>query len=216
MRLKKKRLKCVLQGMDNVLLGSGFIVRYDEDSMDSVEVENENGLPTISMGTQVKVVVYGMQDGMHVFAGNVYYSTKDRLRVDNMVLCAGSEQRKTYRVTINGPGMLLVYVKRPDGEYGDKLFEEPVTVRDISMGGCLIEADKRIQIGGRALKLRLTMYETIEEIELNLKSAREKSVSETLYGMSFRNVNQRQEQVLDRYLLRVQQDQIRRSRRLGY
>ena len=210
---KKKRLKCVLQGMDNTLLGSGFAADIKEDSL---EIENENGLPTIPMGTQVKIVIYGLEKGMRVFAGYIYYSTKERLRVDNMVLCAGSEQRKTYRVTINSPGTLLVYTMRPGGEYGDKLFEEPVTVRDISMGGCLIEADKNAHIGGRALKLRLTMYETIEDIELELMSARDKSVSEALYGMAFRNVNQRLEQVLDRYLLRVQQDQIRRSRRLGY
>ena len=210
---KKKRLKCVLQGMDNALLGSGFATKMKEDS---IEIENENGLPTISMGTQVKVVVYGMEDGLHVFAGNVYYSTKARLRVDNMVLCAGSEQRKTYRVTINSPGTLLVYAKSPEGGYGEKLFEEPVTVRDISSGGCLVVADKNIQIEGRVLKLRMTMYETIEEFELEPMSARDQSVSEALYGMAFRNVNQRMEQVLDLYLLRVQQDQIRKSRRLGY
>lgn len=213
MRQKKKRLKCVLQGMDNALLGSGYAVNIKEDS---IELENENGLPTIPMGTQVKVVIYGLEKGIRVYAGYVYYSTKERLRVDNMVLCAGSEHRKTYRVTINSPAMLLVYTMRPDGEYGDKLFDEPVTVRDISMGGCLVEVDKNARIRGRALKLRLTMYETIEDIELEVMSARDKSVSEALYGMSFRNVNQRQEQVLDLYLLRVQQDQIRRSRRLGY
>ena len=213
MRKKTKQLKCVLQSMDNALLGRGFTTKIEEDS---IEIENENGLPTLPMGTQIKVVVYGMEDGLHVFAGRVYYATKERLRVDNMVLCAGSEQRKAYRVTINSPGILLVYALRPGGEYGDKLFEEPVTVRDISMGGCLVEVDKNAHIGGRALKLRLTMYETIEEFELEIMSARDKSVSEALYGMSFRNVNQRLEQVLDLYLLRVQQDQIRRSRRLGY
>ena len=213
MRQKKKRLKCVLQSMDNALLGSGFAAKIEEDS---IEIENENGMPVLPMSTQVKVVVYGMENGMHVFAGRVYYSTKERLRVDSIVLCAGSEQRKAYRVTINGPGLLLVYAQRPGGEYGDKLFEEPVTVRDISSGGCLIEVDKNARIRGRALKLRLTMYETVEELELEIMSARDKSISEALYGMSFQNVNQRVEQVLDLYLLRVQQDQIRKSRRLGY
>lgn len=213
MRQKHKRMKCVLQSMDNALLGSGFATKIEEDS---IEIENENGMPVLPMGTQVKVIVYGMENGMHVFAGHVYYSVKERLRVDNIVLCAGSEQRKAYRVTINGPGMLLVYAQRPGGEYGDKLFEEPVTVRDISSGGCLIEAEKNVHNRGRALKLRLTMYETVEELELEIMSARDKSISEVLYGMSFRNVNQRVEQALDLYLLRVQQDQIRKSRRLGY
>lgn len=213
MRKKIKQLKCVLQSMDNALLGRGFTTKIEEDS---IEIENENGLPSLPMGTQVKVVVYGMEGGTHVYAGNVYYATKERLRVDNIILCADSEQRKAYRVAINGPGMLLVYTRRPDGEYGDKLFEEPVTVRDISMGGCLVEVDKNAHIRGRALKLRLTMYETIGELEMEIMSARDKSVSEALYGMQFQNVNQRMEQVLDLYLLRVQQDQIRKSRRLGY
>lgn len=213
MRQKKKRLKCVLQSMDNALLGSGIAAKIEEDS---IEVENEDGMPVLPMDTQVKVIVYGMESGMHVFAGRVYYSAKERLRVDNIVLCAGSEQRKAYRVAINGPGMLLAYVQRPNGGYGDKLFEEPVIVRDISSGGCLLEVDKKARIQGRALKLRLTMYETVEEFELEIMSARDKSISEALYGMSFQNVNQRMEQVLDLYLLRVQQDQIRKSRRLGY
>lgn len=213
MRQKKKQLKCVLQSTDNILIGRGFTTNIGEDS---IEIENENGLPSLPMGTQVKVVVYGMAGGTHVFSGHVYYASKERLRVDNIVLCTDSEQRKAYRVAINGPGMLMVYTRRPDGEYGDKLFEEPVTVRDISMGGCLIEADKNVHIRGRALKLRLTMYETIGEFEMEIMSARDKSISEALYGMSFRNVNQRMEQVLDLYLLRVQQDQIRKSRRLGY
>lgn len=213
MRQKKKRLKCVLQTMENALLGSGYAVKIEEES---IEIENENGLPSLPMGTQVKVIVYGMEGGMHVFAGHVYYAARNRLRVDSLILCVGSEHRKAYRVTINGPAMLLVYTLRPDGEYGDKLFEEPITVRDISMGGCLVEVDKNARIRGRALKLRLAMYETVEELELEIMSARDKSISEALYGMAFRNVNQRVEQVLDRYLLRVQQDQIRKSRRLGY
>lgn len=89
-------------------------------------------------------------------------------------------------------------------------------MRDISSGGCLLVVDKKARIMGRALKLRLTMYETVEDLELKIMSARDQSTSEALYGMSFRNVNQRVEQVLDLYLLRVQQEQIRRSRRLGY
>ena len=213
MRQKKKRLKCVMQGMDNSLLGSGFSSEITEDS---VEIENDHGLPKLPMGMQLKVLVYGLEGGLRVFAGYVYYSTEERLRVDNLIVCTGSEKRKSYRVTVNSPGTLLVHTKRPDGGYGDKLFEEPVTVRDISSGGCLLVVDKKARIMGRALKLRLTMYETVEDLELKIMSARDQSTSEALYGMSFRNVNQRVEQVLDLYLLRVQQEQIRRSRRLGY
>lgn len=213
MRQKKKRMKCVMQGMDNSLLGSGYAAEITEEF---VEIENENGLPKLPMGTQLKVLVYGLEGGLRVFAGNVYYSTEERLRVDNLIVCTGSEKRKSYRVTVNSPGMLLVYAQRPDGAYGDKLFEEPVTVRDISSGGCLLLVDKKARILGRALKLRLAMYETVEEFALEIMSARDKSISEVLYGMSFRDVNQRVEKALDLYLLRVQQEQIRRSRRLGY
>lgn len=213
MRSKKKKL-CVLQGMDNTLLGSGFLVQMTEDS---IEIENANGLPTLPLDMQIKVTVHGLESGLHISAGRVYYSSSERLRVDDLVLCTGSEQRKTYRVTINSPGTLLVYALRPgEGGYGDKLFEEPVTVRDISTGGCLLVVDKNVRIAGCGLKLRLTMYETIEEFDLEIMTARDKSISENLYGMAFRNVNQRMEQVLDLYLLRVQQEQIRRSRGVGY
>lgn len=210
MRQKKRAPKCVVQGMDNSLIGDGAAVRIEED--DFIEIENENGIPKLAMGTMVKVVVYG--ENIRVWAGRVYYSTMERLRVDNLVICSGSEKRKMYRVNVNSPATLLVYSRRPGADYeiGEKLFDEPVLVRDISSGGCLIEASKSISIAGRSLKLRLTMYGSVEDIPVEIMNARDKDVSTALYGLAFKHLTPRVEQAVDMYLLKVQQDQIRRSR----
>lgn len=210
-RHKKRAPKCVLQGMDNSLLGDGVAVQLEEDH---IEIENENGIPKLAMGTMVKVVVYGLDGDVRVWAGRVYYSTMERLQVDNIVICSGSEKRKMYRVNVNSPAVLLVFSRRPSAEHGigEKLFEEPVLVRDISSGGCLLEVSKHVMIADKALKLRLTLYGSVEDVHIEIMNARDKSVSEALYGASFTHLTPRVEQAIDMYLLKVQQDQIRRSR----
>lgn len=207
---KKRGLKCILLGMQNELVADGLAVDIGEDSID---VENENGLPILPMGEQLKLQVYGIEGGSRIWMGRVYYSTAEKLQLDNIVICSAAEKRKAYRVNVSSPAHLLGYLP---GEGGELIFDEPILLRDVSSGGCLAEVRKGLPIGGKRLKVRITMYGAVELLEVEIRNARDKDSSTALYGLQFTKLNPRIEQEIDLYLLRVQQEQIRRNRnRLG-
>lgn len=212
--------RCVLQNLDNSLLSSGQVARMGDTFL---EITSTNSLPVLLSGSQAKVVVYDADNQVRVWKGKVYYSSADRLRLEDIVLCSDSEKRKLHRVNVRNPATLLVFKRKqeepdPDdtkGEscYGLKLMEVPVIVRDISAGGCLIEMTKRVNLKGRALKLRLTLLDTIEEVHVEIRNTREKSQTDALYGFKFLHTNQRVEKAIDAYIFKAQQEQIRKSRR---
>ncbi len=222
-RQKKNTPRCVLQTMDNTLLGSGRVARMEYENIESpfIEVSSEHALPLLRKDTKIKIVIYESGGRVTVWTGLVYYSAEDRLRVESVVMCSNSEKRKLHRVTIYSPASLLVYnkVKGEAGDdtgettFGTKLLEVPVIIRDISSGGCLIEMTKRVNIAGRALKVRLAMYSEVGDLQVEIRNVREKNSTERLYGMRFMHMNQRVEQAVDSYIFKVQQEQIRKNRR---
>ena len=217
-RQRKPMPRCVLQSMDNALMGSGRIARREDTFLEMI---SNNPLPVLMKGTMAKIVVYDISQ-VSVWKGTVYYSTYERLRLEDIVLCSDSEKRKLHRVDIRNPAKLLVFKRNPEpdeedktGEsvYGLKLMEVPVVVRDISSGGCGIEMTKRVNLRGRALKIRLTTLDSVEEIQVEIRNSREKNADTMLYGFMFLNTNQRVEKAIDAYIFKVQQEQIRKSRR---
>ena len=76
-----------------------------------------------------------------------------------------------------------------------------------------IEMTKRVNLRGRALKIRLTTLDSVEEIQVEIRNSREKNADTMLYGFMFLNTNQRVEKAIDAYIFKVQQEQIRKSRR---
>ena len=206
-RRKKRGMKCVLQGMHNELIADGSAVLIGTDTID---VENSDGLPTLALGTFIKVIVYRPEGGTQVWAGNVYYSTQEKLRIQDAYDCSNQEKRKTYRVSVNCPAQLILFRKNVQEE--EKLREESILVRDISAGGCLIEVPGQTNIAGKSLKLRLSLYSTVEEIRVEIKNCRKGAEGQVLYGMAFTDMNTRVEHEIDMYLLKIQQEQIRKSR----
>lgn len=209
--------RCVLQDMDNALLGSGRIARMEENFLEMV---SNNTLPLLLKGSLAKVVVYDVSQ-VSVWKGTVYYSTTERLRLEDIVLCSDSEKRKLHRVDVRNPAKVIVYKRNeqagedgsPEPVWGLKLMEVPVIVRDISSGGCGVEMTKRVNLKGRLLKIRLTLHDSIEELQVEIRNSREKTEDTMLYGFMFINTNPREEKAIDAYIFKVQQEQIRKHRR---
>lgn len=214
LRRKKKGFKCVLQSDANELIADGTAVFLAEDSL---EVESVKGMPSLVMGSQVKMVVYGEGGEMKVYRGKVYYSNKDKLRVDDAYLCSTNEKRRTYRVNVNNDARLTAY--RRVGGGLRKEWVEMVKLRDISSGGCLIETRKDLILKksdpAQRLMLKLTLYNSVEEVEVTVKSILNKKPDVGMYGLEFAELGQRVSHAIDMYVLRLQQDQIRRSRSQG-
>ena len=211
LRRKKKGFKCVLQSDANELIADGTGVFLSENSL---EIESAKGLPSLPMGSQIKLVVYGEGGEMKVYRGKVYYSNKDKLRVDEAYLCSTNEKRRTYRVNVNNDARLTAY--RRVGSSLRKDWVEMVKLRDISSGGCMIETRKdrllKKNDPTHRLMLRMTLCNSVEEVEVTVKSVLNKKPDVAMYGLEFVELGQRVGHAIDMYVLRLQQDQIRRSR----
>lgn len=207
---KRKGVKCILQGPGNELLADGTAYHTDKDSL---EIESRKGLPILTLGSRVKLVLHE-PGGVQVWQGRVYTSTGDVLRVSEAQVCSTSEKRKTYRVNVNSDARLTAYQRQ--GSSLHKVWEEMVKLRDISSGGCLIQTRKEFNLAPNdtSLKytLRITLYSSVEEVMVLVKSKFKRSEDSNLYGLEFSELGQRVEQAIDQYVLKLQQDEIRRSR----
>lgn len=211
MRHKKKGVKCVLQSDSNELLADGVALADGESAFD---LTSEKGLPPLAMGCIVKLVMHGEGTEARVWRGKVYYSNREKLRVEEAVLCSGNEKRKTYRVNVNNEARLTAY-SRAGGSL-QKAWLEMVKLRDISSGGCLIETRKDLVLQpgnpGLLLMLRITLHSSVEEVEVTVKSRLDKKTDAAMYGLEFVEPSQRVAHAIDMYVLKLQQDQIRKSR----
>lgn len=211
MRRKKKGVKCVLQSDSNELLADGVATAAEEGAF---EITSEKGLPPLAMGSLVKLVMHGEDGAARVWRGRVYYSNREKLRVEEATLCSGNEKRKTYRVNVNNDARLTAYSR--GGGSLRKAWVEMVKLRDISSGGCLIETRKDLELEpgnpGLRLMLRITLHSSVEEVEVAVKSRLNKKSDVAMYGLEFVELNQRVAHAIDMYVLKLQQDQIRKSR----
>lgn len=207
---KRKGVKCILQGPANELLADGTAYHTDQDSL---EIESRKGLPILTLGSRVKMILHE-PGGAQVWQGRVYTSTGEVLRVSEAEVCSTSEKRKTYRVNVNSDARLTAYHR--EGNSLNKVWEEMVKVRDISSGGCLIQTRKEFNLAPNdpSLKytLRLTLHNSVEEVMVLVRSKFKRTENANLYGLEFSELGQRVEQAIDQYVLKLQQDEIRRSR----
>ncbi len=211
MRRKKTGVKCVLQSESNELLADGVAQAGGEGAFD---ITSGKGLPPLAMGSLVKLVMHGEDGAARVYRGKVYYSNREKLRVEEAVLCSDNEKRKTYRVNVNNDARLTAYT-RARGSL-QKAWIEPVKLRDISSGGCLIETRKDLELEsgnpGLRLMLRITLHSSVEEVEVVVKSRLDKKADAAMYGLEFVELGQRVSHAIDMYVLKLQQDQIRKRR----
>lgn len=90
---------CEVKTMDNVLVATGMI---DEIAEDYMEISVKSGkMVGTSFGAEVKINIFNSKMGFRVLAGKVYTSSRDFIRVVEVISILDYERRHFFRVDMD-------------------------------------------------------------------------------------------------------------------
>lgn len=178
---------CEVRSMRNVLLLVGVVESAESDSV-MLRDANENPLPLLMYQTPVKLSVLQDDGEFMVYMGLVFISTADRLEIMQLTTLQQYERRNFFRVTTEVPVTLFAEIGDGDGMMRFDAFGEPAAqgiMRDISLGGCLLELPERLPIG-KAYYARFQLLHVTHDLRLVIGRETENSTEEALlYGCMF-------------------------------
>lgn len=200
---------CVVKAKNNDLLMMGTLHRIKTSFIDISSTRNE--LPVISYNLFVKVEVYNARLGFRVLIGRVYISNQELIRIIDLNEATNDERREYFRISTRCDGIIFNLThQQPDGtikEYQD--FK--VSLVDISLGGLMFRTDEIFKINDR-LNIVIPAMGDSMLFACEVRRQMNRPEGGYGYGCEFMEMATRQEDLLYRYILRRQGDQLRRIR----
>lgn len=153
---------CEVRSLHNELLGVGVV---DEGAPDELVLKGATGhhLPLIHYNTQVKISILSKASDFIILVGTVFTSTAQKMKMTGVTTLQQYERRNFFRVSVNVEAVLY-----PETESGaqENDGERPIAciMRDISLGGCLLESDSELKLGQR-----FVMEFVLEQVKHKLK-----------------------------------------------
>lgn len=202
---------CVIKTVKNDLITLGVLRRIGNSYIDIGVTRNE--LPLIPYNLPVKVEVYNTKLGFRVVGGNVYLSTREVTRIVQLVEVTDDEKREFFRISCRDTAVIYNFQGEDYDDDGEKPDVNGIKVRlvDISLGGILFCGKDLFKVGDMFNIVFPAMGSSVLfACKVKRKEKREKD--EFGYGCEFQNKASRQEDMLYRYILKLQNDQLRRMR----
>lgn len=199
-------LGCEVTDLNNRLIATGYLDLVGDEA----EVRDTSGnLPILGLNTMVKISVRNSKVGTWVMTGRVYISDRSFLRITELKNCTESEKRRFFRLAVDHSAALLL------PSLGGRIARRqkvPVRLRDISLCGLQVETERHFDMGDQ-LTVSIAMNHN-EEVELEVVVRRiiQRDGRPTCYGCELMELSAYAERQLCAFILRQQQEQIRRSR----
>lgn len=204
---------CVMKAKNNDLISMGVLHRIGKNFIDIGSSRNE--LPTVPYNLLVKVEVYNTQLGFRVLIGRVYLSSPKLARITDLNEATNDERREYFRISTRDQGIIYNFM-RMDGEAET---EEPdtdynglkVRLVDISLGGLMFRSKEEFRVDDKFNIVIPAMGDTML-FSCEVRRQVERPDGEYGYGCEFMDMATQQEDLLYRYILKRQSDQLRRIR----
>lgn len=204
---------CVMKAKNNDLISMGVLHRIGKNFIDIGSSRNE--LPTIPYNLLVKVEIYNTQLGFRVLIGRVYLSSPKLARITDLNEATNDERREYFRISTRDQGIIYNFM-RMDGESET---EEPdtdynglkVRLVDISLGGLMFRSKEEFRVDDKFNIVIPAMGDTML-FSCEVRRQVERPDGEYGYGCEFMDMATQQEDLLYRYILKRQSDQLRRIR----
>lgn len=190
---------CVVKTKNNDLLTMGTLQRIKQSYIDISNARNE--LPEIPYNLLVKIEVYNSQVGFRVLLGMVYISSSSLLRIINLSEAAGDERREYFRINVRDPGYL----------YDENADELEVELVDISLGGLLFKARRQFAIDD-CLTIRIPVIEHTVPFHCIVRRHVAFDKGYFGHGCEFMELTMVQEDLLYKFMLKKQNEQLKRVR----
>jgi len=201
---------CEVKDLNNKLIAVG-VIRAVDDALEIQDVTMR--MPILELNSWVKLCVRSRDGKMVILAGQVYISNRRFLRVVKVQSMADREKRRFFRLSIDHSATLFFPAVDPS-ENQDENPEEgiPVRVKDISLCGMMLQSNRKLEIGSR-MQVQMTLNQNrMETIDLVIRRETARDNRSWCYGCEIVDMSPRVEQGLCSFIIREQQEQIRRSR----
>lgn len=192
---------CVIKAKNNDLLSMGTLHRIKESYIDISNARNE--LPEIPYNMLVKIEIYNSRLGFRVLIGRVYISSAKMARIIDLNEASGDEKREYFRINIMENAE--VYYKREIAK------ELEVELVDISLGGLLFKTREEFHVD-ELLSIRIPAIHRAEPFPCIIRRNVEFQYGFRGYGCEFLSLSRIQEDLLYKYMLKKQNDQLKRVR----
>ncbi len=217
---------CEIKSMDNDLLCVGHIIKTDNEALE-IAAREGGRLPLLQYRMPVKVFVYSSKMGTRILVGNVYLSTENFMRAEEVRSLQNFERRSAFRVNTNVSGRLSLLLSEEeqsvfDATLGRLTPEETehmlaratfdVRVADISLAGVRLQSATALAVGTRYI-LEFKLLEANMSLCLRVQRNVRMPNGEIHYGCTFFDVSERQVDVLCKELFQMQR--LEKSRRMN-
>lgn len=190
---------CVIKTIKNDLLTMGVLQTIKGSYIDISNARNE--LPEMPYNMPVKIEIYNSQIGFKVILGKVYISSHKLARIIDICEATNDERREYFRINISGEG--YIYINR-DEDY-------EVELVDISLNGVLFKCLKEFQIG-EMFSIRIPAVGQAEAFGFIIRRLTSFQQDYNGYGCEFTSLTSIQEDMLYKYMLKAQNDQLKKVR----
>lgn len=204
---------CVIKAKNNDLITMGVMHRIEKNFIDIGSSRNE--LPSIPYHLPVKIEIYNTVIGFKVLNGHVYLSSPKLARVINLNEAANDERREYFRISTRDTG--IIYNCMRGGDILDMEEESTdyhglkVHLVDISLGGLMFRSREIFKVNDRFNIVIPAMGDSML-FTCEVRRSVNRSGGEFGYGCAFMEMAAKQEELLYRYILKRQSDQLRRIR----
>ncbi len=204
---------CVIKAKNNDLISMGVLHRIGKNFIDIGSSRNE--LPPIPYNLLVKAEIYNTQLGFRVLIGRVYLSSPKLARITDLNEATNDERREYFRISTRDQGIIYNFMRLDeDRETEDRSVDYnglKVRLVDISLGGLMFWSKEEFRVDDKFNIVIPAMGDTML-FSCEVRRRVERPDGEYGYGCEFMNMATQQEDLLYRYILKRQSDQLRRIR----
>lgn len=223
---------CVIKTKKNDLLTMGTLNKIRDKYIDVSDTRNE--FPEIAYNRIVKIEIYNSRLGFRVLIGNIYISTKKLLRIINLNEATNQEHREYFRITVYDDAYIYNLASSVPVSDETQIIEPQVQGKDSSGGksernaadgtGGLPAHLVDISLGGVLIKSRLDLH-IDDEFCLKIPNLGADILYKCIVrrlvdfdgrdkgaGCEFLDMSVLQEDLLYRFILKKQNEQLKRVR----
>ena len=207
---------CEIKTLQNDLLATGLVNLIDESGVEIVGIDGEK-LPLLHYNLPVKFTLFNNEKGFRMLVGTIYISSDWLLRIADPEELQSFERRMFFRINVDTKVKL-----RPitNSELSNEVIEatvEPIEVmlKDVSLGGFLIETPDTIPLGNRYFA-EFTLVSAVRKFRCIVKRSAGESVSGyrryNRYGCTFIDFSAPQQDSLCKDLFHIQRLELKKKR----
>jgi PilZ domain. len=183
----------------------------EEMSDETIQIrKNAEILPILHCDTFVDIHVLHKTLESKSLVGKVYLSTPDMMRIIEVQNLSDFERRNFFRLKVSMDTQAYI-LPQGESEAAEAIQLFPVRVTDLSLSGCFLEAQKKLELGDR-LVAAFPLTDSRLSFTCQVQRIPPSEGRYNGYGCMFVEMAKRQSDLLCTYIFEKQREQIKKSR----